>query len=89
MDVGTDVEEAWLHPVSESVEIVEVSDSAFRVLTALLHDGADTVTLSRRVGLAENTVKVHMKALFQATGCRSRTALAVAVLRGDIKVVPR
>ena len=52
-----------------------------RILTELLRDGADNRTIARRCNLSEQTVKVHMKRLLDASGCPSRTSLVVEVMR--------
>lgn len=65
---------------------VVVSPAQYRVLRALLHDGADNDTLARRLGIGVPTIKDHLRVLFAATGTTTRTELVVAVLRGRVRV---
>jgi two-component system response regulator DevR len=58
----------------------------YRVLVELCRDGATDREIGKRLFLAENTVKTHIKRLLALTGYRSRTELAVAVLRRDVLV---
>ena len=56
-----------------------------RVLRQLVHDGADNLVLADRLSLSPNTIKTHMRALLALTGYPNRTALVIAILRGDIR----
>ena len=51
------------------------------VLRELCRDGADNRTIGARLGIGENTVKSHLRALQAATGTTTRTALVIAALR--------
>jgi DNA-binding NarL/FixJ family response regulator len=67
--------------VTENARLVAVTPTEARVLRELLRDGADYRTIGMRLGVVEETVKSHAKALLRKTHCRSATALVVEVLR--------
>lgn len=56
-------------------------------LVELLNDGADNETIARRMGVQYDTAKTHLRNLLAKSGMPNRTALALAVERGEI--VPR
>jgi DNA-binding NarL/FixJ family response regulator len=56
------------------------------VIGHLAADGADDQQIARRLGISLWTVRSHMKAALQRTGARSRTQLAVWLLRRQIVV---
>lgn len=70
----------------EIVPIAVLTRAQRAVLGQLTEDGASDLEIADRLGLAEQTVKAHMKAIFKATGCRNRTALVVACLRGRLSI---
>lgn len=61
-----------------------ISARQAEVLRELLRDGPDDRLIGRRLGVGVYTVRTHMKGLLAATRTSNRTALAVAVLRGDV-----
>jgi two-component system vancomycin resistance associated response regulator VraR len=44
-----------------------------RVMTA----GVTNAAIAERLGISENTVKMHVKSMMEKTGCKSRTELAI------------
>ena len=64
--------------------IVRVSWRQYDVVQQLAFDGADNETIGRRLGLSTETVRSHLQAAYRRTGFNSRTALALAVDRGEI-----
>lgn len=56
-----------------------------RVLDQLCKDGATNDTIARRLRIRPETVRSHLSRMYQATGTDSRTALAVAVLTGQVR----
>lgn len=61
-----------------------VSPGQAKVLREFLRDGATNKVIGQRLFVTEDTVKTHMKRLFEKAGVHDRAALAVAVLRGQI-----
>ena len=47
----------------------------------LLLSGSTTKAISERLAIAENTLRTHIKRLFEKTGARTRTELMARVLR--------
>lgn len=47
----------------------------------LLLAGSTTKAISERLAIAENTLRTHIKRLFEKTGARTRTELMARVLR--------
>ena len=58
------------------------------VLRELLRDGASNRVIGRRLYLTEDTVKTHMRRIYDATGCRGRVALLNALRTGRIVLDP-
>jgi DNA-binding NarL/FixJ family response regulator len=56
------------------------------VLRELLVDGASDSQIARRLGVTLQTVKTHWKHIYRRAGIHDRCALAIAVMRGDIRV---
>ena len=70
--------------------IVHLTATEFRVLKALMIDGADNETIARRVGgIGLQTVKTHMRRIYKKTGLHWRAELVLAVERGDVRPVIR
>lgn len=65
---------------------IEVTDREYQVLIELVRDGPDNATICRRLDMALDTVKTHIKHLLFKTGYTSRTELVVGVLQGDVYV---
>lgn len=57
------------------------------VLRELLNDGPDNKILGKRLYLAEDTIKTHIRKILSKSRVSNRTALTVAVLRHQIIVV--
>lgn len=64
--------------------IADVTAAQRAVIGELTRDGASNRTIGQRLFITEDTVKCHVRAAMKATGCGSRTALAVALLRGQL-----
>jgi len=45
-------------------------------ILSLVAAGEPTATISRRLGVAENTVKTHLTSVYRKTGCRNRVQAA-------------
>lgn len=65
--------------------VIEVTRRQKQVLDELCRDGADNETIARRLGIAHNTVKTHLRDLNAKCHTANRTELAVEVLHGRIK----
>lgn len=65
--------------------VIEVTRRQKQVLDELCWDGADNETIARRLGIAHNTVKTHLRDLNAKCHTANRTELAVEVLHGRIK----
>ena len=50
-------------------------------IVRLLLAGESTQSITEKLGIAENTVRTHLKKVFEKTGARSRTELMARVLR--------
>lgn len=70
------------------VRVVDVMHREAQVAYNLVWDAADNRTIGLRLGIAEDTVKHYMKALLRRTGYANRTELAVAMLRGEVRLRP-
>lgn len=66
--------------------MVSLTRRQAQVLTQLISDGADNLTIARRLCISEDTVKTHVKALLLATGYPHRTAMVVGYWRGEYQV---
>lgn len=64
----------------------ECSLREIEVLRGLMVDGADNRTVGRRVHVGEETIKTHMRRIYHKTGMPSRTALVLALARGDLVI---
>ncbi len=65
------------------LRLAQLTPQQFRVLM-LMADGMFNKQIADRLGLAENTVKIHVTAVLSKLGCRSRTQAAVIVKTLDI-----
>lgn len=66
--------------------LVRCTEAEIRVLTELVRDGAENVTIAKRLHLSYDTVKTHLKRVTCRIQTPNRTALAVGLVRGDIVV---
>lgn len=73
-------------PRTAEPRTVRISPAQQRVLDELMRDGADTDIIARRLTLSPWTVRSHMNAVLKATGQPTRTALAVALFRGQLRI---
>ena len=64
---------------------VVITAAQANVLRELIDDGGTNRQIGRRLGLAEDTIKTHMKGLLAAAKVPDRTALAVGVATGLIR----
>lgn len=69
--------------------IIDVTPSQRDVAAELAADGASDQDIAERLGLTYGTVRQHVHGLLVATGCANRTHLAVALLRGRIRLRAR
>ena len=58
-----------------------------RVVAELCRDGATNAQIAARLGVTEDTVKSQLRVAMGATGAETRTALALAVARGELRVL--
>lgn len=72
--------------VVREVRLVSVTVSQKRVLDQLVLDGPTDRVIARRLGVEEETVKSHMKALLTRLRVRNRTAAVCEVLSGRVVV---
>jgi DNA-binding CsgD family transcriptional regulator len=66
--------------------VVRVSYRQYTVLRALLFDAASNAQIAKRLTLTEDTVKTHMRRIFNLLGVRDRQAVAIAVWSGAVDV---
>lgn len=66
--------------------VVTVTLAQRRVIGELCRDGADNLTIARRLHLSDQTVKSHLHAVLHAAGVPTRTALVVALARGQVRL---
>ena len=66
--------------------LATVTRAQAQVIAELACDGASNGTIAERLGISEETVKSHLKAALAAARCTNRTELAVALLRGRLKL---
>lgn len=66
--------------------VVTVTPMVRKVIGEITRDGPINAVIAERLGIAEDTVKSHIKAALRAVGCDNRTALVCALLRGQVKV---
>lgn len=69
--------------------IVQCTPVEIEVLTELMRDGAENNIIAKRTFRAEDTIKSHIKRLFQKTSTRNRTHLAISVARREIVVIDK
>jgi DNA-binding NarL/FixJ family response regulator len=72
--------------ISVQPRLVKLSWREIDALRELVKDGADNLTIGRRMGLHLETAKSHIRSAMNKCDMPSRTALAVAVVRGEIIV---
>lgn len=80
------VDGANYQPAPADTRIVTITRSERDVLAELALDGASNTEIGDRLGVAEDTVKTHIKHLLRKTGAPTRTALVAGVLRRRIRV---
>lgn len=69
---------------------IRFSPTEQRVLEAFVGTGGDAnKVIARVVGLAEATVKIHIKALFEKSGCLNRTQLALWAVHHGLVPMPK
>lgn len=56
------------------------------VVDELARDGADNATIAARLHLSQSTVAAYIHRALEVTGCPTRTALAVGVLRDTVRI---
>lgn len=66
--------------------VCPVSRAQKAVLDELMADGAGNAEIAARLGLSIETVKTQLRRVMQRAGAPSRTALAVALFRGHLRV---
>lgn len=66
--------------------LVEVTQQQRAVVGELARDGASTAVIAERLGYTAPTVRSVISRVMQVAGCETRTALAVALLRGHLKL---
>lgn len=59
--------------LAHSTEFTERELEVLRVMTC----GISNAAIAKRLGIAENTVKQHIRHMMEKTGCKSRTELAI------------
>jgi DNA-binding CsgD family transcriptional regulator len=57
------------------------------VIGHLISDGASNALIARRIRRSPETVKTHLRRVYERASMQGRTELAVAILRGDIMVL--
>lgn len=67
-----------------ATRVIRVTEREAQVAYALIYDGAPNDIIARRLGISVETVKHHVKRLSAKVETNNRTALAVAILRGDV-----
>ena len=70
-----------------AARLAQLTPQQFRVLLCLA-DGLLNKQIAAALGLAENTVKVHVTAILRKLGCYSRTQAAVLVKSLDTETAP-
>ena len=70
-----------------AARMAQLTPQQFRVLLCLA-DGLLNKQIAAALGLAENTVKVHVTAILRKLGCYSRTQAAVLVKSLDTETAP-
>lgn len=63
-----------------------MTEREWDILVEMCKDGATNVEIGKRLYIAEDTVKHHVKHLLSKSGRSSRTALVVGVLRGEVSL---
>lgn len=69
-----------------SVRIAVVTPAQADVIAELACDGPTNRQIGERLGITEDTVKRHIRDALSRTGYDNRTALAVALLRGQLRL---
>jgi DNA-binding NarL/FixJ family response regulator len=64
--------------------VADVTRRQRAVIRELARDGADNAVIATRLGVAEDTVKSHVKAALAAVGASNRTHLVCLLLRGQV-----
>jgi DNA-binding CsgD family transcriptional regulator len=66
--------------------VIRATYRQYTVLRALLFDGASNAQIAQRLFLTEDTVKTHMRRIFDLLGVRDRQGVAIAVWSGAVDV---
>ena len=61
---------------------VTLTPGQYRVVQALMFDGADNPTIALRLDMGLSAVSMTLSRVFDRTGYYGRTALALAIARG-------
>lgn len=67
---------------------IRLTPRQYEVARELACDGANNKEIAERLGISAETVRTHMAAIRDVTGIRDRTALAVALIRSRVVVLP-
>ena len=70
-----------------AARVADLTPQQFRVLT-MIAEGLLNKQIAAALGLAENTVKIHVGAVLSKLGCRSRTQAAVMARSLELDDVP-
>ena len=79
--------ECSTHDAQLAARMAQLTPQQFRVLLCLA-DGLLNKQIAHELGLADNTVKVHVTAILKKLGCHSRTQAAVLVKSLEPEGVP-
>lgn len=71
-----------VEPMEHSTDVLTHIDGRLRDVAHLVGEGLTNAEIAARLCLAEDTVKKYVSRILTATGCRSRTKLALCVERG-------
>lgn len=66
--------------------VVTLTPQQRAVVRELTRDGAGNATIAARLHISMGTVARHLSDALDATGCPSRTSLAVELLRGRLRI---
>jgi DNA-binding NarL/FixJ family response regulator len=79
------IKDAW--PPTESNEIRRLSDRE-RCILRFLIEGASNKIIARKIGIAETTVKVHVKAILRKIRVQNRTQAAIWAMNKSLYIGP-
>lgn len=66
--------------------IITVTPRQRAVIGELTYDGADNATIAARLGIGEQSVKTLLRRAMSRAGIHTRTALVVALLKGELRL---